>query len=90
MTEIKYEKFNNLNIDYFERSKNSLQDPLGFEISKDVKWIKLKNKWNFSKSPVVVGGKGSPIILLHGFDSSFLEFRRIYPFLKKNFQEEIK
>ena len=28
----------------------------------------------------------STILLLHGFDSSFLEFRRIYQSLKKNFQ----
>ena len=86
MTELKYEKLNNINIDYFERSMSSLKDPLGIEISKDVQWVKLKDNWNFSKSPVVVGGQGQPILLLHGFDSSFLEFRRIYPSLKKNFQ----
>jgi pimeloyl-ACP methyl ester carboxylesterase len=33
-----------------------------------------------------MGGKGQPILLLHGFDSSFLEFRRIYQSLKRNFQ----
>ena len=86
MTENKYENFNNQNIDYFERSKNVIQDPLGLEISDDVHWIKLKQNWNYSKFPVVIGGKGQPILLLHGFDSSFLEFRRIYPSLKNNFQ----
>ena len=86
MTKTDYEKFNELNIDFFESAKMSLIDPLGFNISKDVKWIKLNEKWNDSKFPVVIGGSGQPILLLHGFDSSFLEFRRIYPLLKKNYQ----
>ena len=77
---------NKLNIDYFEKVKNSIQDPLGLYISNDVNWIKLNEKWNSSEFPVVMGGTGQPILFLHGFDSSFLEFRRIYPFLKKKFQ----
>ena len=81
-----YKDFNKQNIDYFEKVKNSLQDPLGLEISKEVNWIRLNEKWNLSEFPVVLGGSGKPILLLHGFDSSFLEFRRIYPFLKKKFQ----
>ena len=78
--------FNNINIDYFDRIKISLQDPLGLKISKDVSWIKLNGKWNSLKFPVVIGGTGQPILFLHGFDSSFLEFRRIYPSLKNKFQ----
>ena len=81
-----YDDLNKLNIDYFEKVKNSIQDPLGLNISNDVKWIKLNEKWNSSEFPVVMGGTGQPILFLHGFDSSFLEFRRIYPFLKKKFQ----
>ena len=75
--------FNRLNIDYFEKVKNSIQDPLGIKLCQDVKWIKLNEKWNLSEFPVVMCGTGKPILFLHGFDSSFLEFRRIYPFLKK-------
>ena len=75
-----------MNVDFFESAKSSLLDPLGFNLSSDVKWISLSEKWNHSKFPVVVGGTGQPILLLHGFDSSFLEFRRIYPSLKKKFQ----
>ena len=86
MTETYYEKFNEDNVYFFEKAIMSLQDPLGLKISNDVKWIKLSEKWNFSKFPVVIGGIGQPILLLHGFDSSFLEFRRIYPELIKNFQ----
>ena len=80
------DRLNELNIDYFEKAKVSLKDPLGLMIANDVNWIKLENNWNHSKFPVVIGGKGDPIIFLHGFDSSFLEFRRIYPLLKNNFQ----
>ena len=46
----------------------------------------MNQNWNSLKFPVVIGGKGQPILLLHGFDSSFLEFRRIYKCLKRNFQ----
>ena len=81
-----YNDLNKLNIDYFEKVKNSIQDPLGLNISNDVSWIKLNEKWNSSEFPVVMGGTGQPILFLHGFDSSFLEFRRIYPLLKKKFQ----
>jgi pimeloyl-ACP methyl ester carboxylesterase len=81
-----YNDFNKLNIDYFEKAKNSLEDPLGLNISNDVNWIRLNEKWKFSEFPVVIGGTGQPILFLHGFDSSFLEFRRIYPFLKQKYQ----
>jgi len=86
LTKIDYKKLNEINIDFFNNAKMSLEDPLGVGISNDVKWIQLGEKWNFSKFPVVIGGAGEPILLLHGFDSSFLEFRRIYPHLKKKFQ----
>jgi len=81
-----YRNLNKLNIDYFEKVRNSIQDPLGLEISNDVNWIRLNEKWNSSDFPVVLGGIGEPILFLHGFDSSFLEFRRIYPFLKRKFK----
>ncbi len=77
---------NRLNIDTFEKIKTSIQDPLGLNISNDVNWIKLDEKWNNAQFPVVIGGSGHPILFLHGFDSSFLEFRRIYPILKNQFQ----
>jgi pimeloyl-ACP methyl ester carboxylesterase len=75
-----------LNVDFFESAKLSLLDPLGLSLANDVKWITLNENWNFLKFPVVIGGEGPPILLLHGFDSSFLEFRRIYHSLKRNFK----
>ena len=80
------EKLSELNIDFFKSAKMSLLDPLGLYLANDVKWIKLNKNWNSSSFPVVIGGEGQPLLLLHGFDSSFLEFRRIYQSLKKNFK----
>ena len=86
MTKTNFEQYSELNIEFFERAKISLLDPLGLSLAKDVKWIKLNENWNSLKFPVVIGGKGQPILLLHGFDSSFLEFRRIYQSLRRHFQ----
>ena len=80
-----FNKLNDLNIGFFNKVKNTIQDPLGLKMSNDIKWINLNEKWHFSKFPVVLNGEGQPILFLHGFDSSFLEFRRIYPFLKNKF-----
>ena len=85
MTKSHYEELNELNIEFFESAKRSILDPQGLYLANDVKWIKLKKNLNFLEFPVVLGGKGQPILLLHGFDSSF-EFRRVYQLLKRNFQ----
>ncbi len=86
LTKPHFEQLSDLNIEFFESTKLSLLDPLGLYIANDVKWFKLNDNWNCLKFPVVMGGKGQPILLLHGFDSSFLEFRRIYQSLIRNFQ----
>ncbi len=86
MTKHNFEQLNDLNVDFFESAKLSLLDPLGLYLANEVRWIKFNQNWNSFKFPVVIGGKGQPILLLHGFDSSFLEFRRIYKSLKRNFQ----
>ena len=66
MTKNNFEKLSDLNAEFFERAKLSLLDPLGFYLANDVKWIKLNQNWNSLKFPVVMGGKGQPILLLHG------------------------
>ena len=86
MTKTHFEQLSDLNVDFFEGARNSLLDPLGLYLANDVKWIKLNENWNSLKFPVVIGGEGQPILLLHGFDSSFLEFRRIYQSLIRNFK----
>ena len=77
MTKTHFEQLSDLNVDFFESARISLLDPLGLDLANDVKWIKLNENWYSMKFPVVMGGKGQPILLIHGFDSSFLEFRRI-------------
>ena len=56
-----------------------LLDPDGQALAAAVQWWELPGlplRW-----PVAVLGAGPPLLLLHGFDSSFLEFRRLAPLL---------
>ncbi len=60
-----------------ERAAAELLDPLGRSLAAAVQWWELpdlEGEW-----PVAVLGEGPPLLLLHGFDSSFLEFRRLAP-----------
>jgi pimeloyl-ACP methyl ester carboxylesterase len=62
-----------------EEAASALLDPLGRELAAAVQWWDLPGlpeRW-----PVAVTGTGPPLLLLHGFDSSFLEFRRLAPLL---------
>ena len=76
----------NTNFSYLNKVKEHILDPLGKEITNDLHWLELEEKWGNAKFPVIVCGNGDPVLCLHGFDSSFLEFRRIYPLLKNHFQ----
>jgi len=61
------------------RAATGLLDPLGRSLAAAVQWWDLPGlagEW-----PVAVVGEGPPLLLLHGFDSSFLEFRRLVPHL---------
>ena len=65
-----------------ERAAQQLLDPQGRDLAAAVQWWALPNlgdDW-----PVAVMGSASgsePVLLLHGFDSSCLEFRRLAPLL---------
>ncbi len=68
----------------------SLLDPLGRSLAAAVQWWELPDlarpgsraeRW-----PVAVVGQGPPLLLLHGFDSCFLEFRRLVPLLAADHQ----
>ncbi len=61
------------------RAAATLLDPQGRALAAAVQWWELAGlpgRW-----PVAVVGEGEPLLLLHGFDSSLLEFRRLVPLL---------
>lgn len=62
-----------------EAAARNLLDPQGRQLAAAVQWWDLPG-WA-RPFPVAVLGEGSPLLLLHGFDSSFLEFRRLAPLL---------
>lgn len=67
-----------------EQAAAELLDPLGRDLAAAVQWWPLAGlpaAW-----PVAVLGDGPPLLLLHGFDSSFLEFRRLAPLLAPHYR----
>ncbi|MFM7676917.1 MAG: alpha/beta fold hydrolase [Synechococcus sp.] len=65
-----------------------LLDPVGRELAARVQWWTLPplesgNGTSPAAWPVAVLGEGPPLLCLHGFDSSFLEFRRLAPLLAR-------
>ncbi len=71
---------------YINEIRDQLIDNQASKLFEYLKWIQLEgvspNKSNLF--PTVLTGKGKRILLIHGFDSCFLEYRRLIPFLKKN------
>lgn len=62
-----------------EQAAGRLLDHQGRDLAAAVQWWtlpQLPDAW-----PVAVLGEGPPLLLLHGFDSSHLEFRRLAPLL---------
>ena len=68
--------------------KNDLIDPLAKELADKVKWNYLEgiSKKKSECYPVAILGEGTPLLMLHGFDSCFLEFRRIAPLLRTDYK----
>ena len=71
---------------YIKNIKNQIIDKQAKVLFDDLKWIKLDGiSTNESDLfPLIFTGQGEKVLLLHGFDSCFLEYRRLTPFLKKN------
>ena len=70
---------------YIKKIKGHLIDKQARKLIEDIRWIQLEGV-SANKSdlfPTVLTGEGEKVILLHGFDSCFLEYRRLIPFLKK-------
>ncbi len=71
---------------YIKYIKDKIIDKQASNLFEYLKWIKLEEV-SQNKSdlfPIVFTGKGEKVLLLHGFDSCFLEYRRLTPFLKNN------
>jgi len=66
--------------------KQGLLDPLAIELIESLGWFNLEglSTKNSDLYPIAITGEGPPLLLLHGFDSSFLEYRRLAPLLKKH------
>ena len=76
----------NANKAYINEIRNQIIDKQASKLFEDLKWIQLEDI-SSNKSdlfPTILTGKGGKILLIHGFDSCFLEYRRLTPFLKKN------
>ncbi len=71
---------------YINEIRDQIIDKQASELFQDLKWIQLEDvsptKSDFY--PTVLTGEGEKILLIHGFDSCFLEYRRLTPLLKKN------
>ncbi|CAK6699451.1 alpha/beta fold hydrolase [Synechococcus sp. CBW1107] len=62
----------------------NLLDPEGRSLASSVQWWSLPGLGDDRMAwPVAVLGQGPPLLALHGFDSSFLEFRRLAPLLAR-------
>ena len=66
--------------------KSELLDPKARALADNLQWWDLPELGIDAPFPVAVIGQGPPLLLLHGFDSSFLEYRRLAPLLSQNFQ----
>tara|TARA_Y100001968_G_scaffold330294_1_gene381738 strand:+ start:6509 stop:7417 length:909 start_codon:yes stop_codon:yes gene_type:complete len=68
--------------------KKNLKDSKGRYLASKIDWLYLENFSSNSSEqyPVAITGRGEPLLLIHGFDSCFLEFRRLVPFLEKKYR----
>ena len=66
-----------------EHAATSLLDPQARTLAASVDWLELAAPVQ-DHYPVVRLGSGPPVLMLHGFDSCHLEFRRLVPLLQND------
>ncbi len=71
---------------YINEIRDKIIDKQASKLFQDLKWIELEDisQTKSDLFPAVLTGKGESILLIHGFDSCFLEYRRLVPFLNKS------
>ncbi|ABX09030.1 alpha/beta fold hydrolase [Prochlorococcus marinus] len=70
----------------FNKTIENLLDPYAKSLARKVEWFYLEgisSDYN-QQYPIAITGKGSPVLLIHGFDSCFLEFRRLVSYLESS------
>lgn len=71
---------------YLPREVTSLTESTSIALAKEIKLVEIPTplgKEAIATSYIQQGNGNTPILLIHGFDSSLLEFRRLIPLLAK-------
>jgi pimeloyl-ACP methyl ester carboxylesterase len=65
-----------------------LTEPTSIALAEQIQWLDLQTPLHPDPIPTsyVCVGSGQPLVLIHGFDSSVFEFRRLIPLLADQFQ----
>ncbi|MGB3291521.1 MAG: alpha/beta fold hydrolase [Phormidesmis sp.] len=63
-----------------------LTEETSVAIAQQIQWVDLTLPFTTVATSYVCQGEGVPVLLLHGFDSSLLEFRRLVPLLAEHAQ----
>ncbi len=63
-----------------------LTEETSIAIAQQIQWTDISLPFGTVSTSYVCQGQGAPVVLLHGFDSSLFEFRRLVPELAKHYQ----
>lgn len=63
-----------------------LSEATSVAIAQQIHWVDVKLPWATVATSYICQGEGIPVLLLHGFDSSLLEFRRLVLLLAEHAQ----
>lgn len=63
-----------------------LTEETSIAIAQQIQWTDISLPFGTVSTSYICQGQGMPVVLLHGFDSSLFEFRRLVPLLAKHCQ----